>query len=153
MQTDPTLEDTAVETFRSLVRVTLGLKRQVQPVLAELDLTGAQFGTLLRIPPQGIPLTKLAAAAWSDPGNASGVVDRLERDGLVSRHPDPQDRRVVLVRLTGAGQSRLAAAWQPYQQRVAELLGPLHAEQLGQLSELLMAIDPARQPVGARGEV
>ena len=55
-------DDVAVASFRSLLRVGLRLKRQVQPVLAARDLTGAQFGTLLRIPDEGIPLTKLAAA-------------------------------------------------------------------------------------------
>ena len=139
----------AVASFRALLRVALRLKRQVQPVLADQDLTGAQFGTLMRIPDEGIPLTKLAAAAWSDPGNASGVVDRLERSGLVTRHPDLQDRRVVVVKLTRAGRERLHAAWQPYSERVHELLCGLSATQHAGLQQLLRTIDP----VAERAEV
>ena len=137
----------AIASFRALLRVTLRLKRQVQPVLADQDLTGAQFGTLMRIPDEGIPLTKLAAAAWSDPGNASGVVDRLERSGLVTRHPDRHDRRVVIVRLTRAGRQRLRAAWQPYSERVHELLDSLNATQHASLQQLLGAIDPVAERV------
>ena len=134
--------DSAVASFRALLRVALRLKRQLQPVLAAQDLTGAQFGTLMRIPDEGIPLTKLAAAAWSDPGNASGVVDRLERSGLVTREADLQDRRVVVVRLTEAGKERLQAAWRPYSARVNELLGGLSTVQHRSLRRLLHAIDP-----------
>jgi len=36
-------------------------------------------------------------------GTLTGIVDRLAREGLVERHADASDRRVVLVRLTGKG--------------------------------------------------
>jgi DNA-binding MarR family transcriptional regulator len=36
--------------------------------------------------------------------NVTGLVDALQRDGLVERLPYPNDRRAVLVRLTPAGE-------------------------------------------------
>ena len=77
--------DPTVATFRRLLRTSLSMKRAMGALFAEAGLTGAQFHTLVRIPDDGIPLTRLAARSWADPGNASGVVDRLERDGLVER--------------------------------------------------------------------
>jgi DNA-binding MarR family transcriptional regulator len=42
--------------------------------------------------------------------NVTGLVDALQRDGLVERLPHPNDRRAVLVRLTPAGSGYLRAA-------------------------------------------
>ena len=97
--------DPTVATFRRLLRTTLSMKRALGALFAEAGLTGAQFHTLVRIPDEGIPLTRLAARSWATRGNASGVVDRLERDGLVERRAAPHDRRVVLVHATAAGRS------------------------------------------------
>jgi DNA-binding MarR family transcriptional regulator len=38
-------------------------------------------------------------------GNVSTMIDRLVREGLVSRHEDPADRRAVLVQLSSRGRS------------------------------------------------
>src|SRR3954470_15770173 len=43
-------------------------------------------------------------------GAASKLVDRLERDGLTSRSPNPADRRSSLIALTAAGQQAWASA-------------------------------------------
>jgi DNA-binding MarR family transcriptional regulator len=45
-------------------------------------------------------------------GAASKLVDRLERDGLVERRPNPSDRRSSLVVLTTVGQAAFRAATQ-----------------------------------------
>jgi DNA-binding MarR family transcriptional regulator len=37
--------------------------------------------------------------------NITGLVDRMENDGLVKRSPHPQDRRSFVVRLTKSGQA------------------------------------------------
>ena len=41
----------------------------------------------------------------------SSVLNTLERDGLVERHRESADRRLVTVRLTAEGEQRLAAAY------------------------------------------
>jgi DNA-binding MarR family transcriptional regulator len=43
-------------------------------------------------------------------GAASKLVDRLERDGLASRSPNPANRRSSLIALTATGQQALASA-------------------------------------------
>ena len=52
----------------------------------------------------------LAAAIGHDKTRLIGVLDTLEADGLISREPDPNDRRARLVRITDAGAARHAAA-------------------------------------------
>ena len=129
--------DPTVATFRRLLRTTLSMKRALGALFAEAGLTGAQFHTLVRIPDEGIPLTRLAARSWADPGNASGVVDRLERDGLVERRAAPHDRRVVLVRATPAGRALVSRLWPEYVSGIHRIMEPLNAEEQAHLNELL----------------
>ncbi len=129
--------DPTVATFRRLLRTTLSMKRAIGALFADAGLTGAQFHTLVRIPDEGIPLTRLAARSWADPGNASGVVDRLERDGLVERRAAPHDRRVVLVHATPAGRSVVSRLWPEYVSGIHRIMEPLNAEEQAHLNELL----------------
>ena len=133
-------DDPTVVTFRRLLRTTLSMKRAMGAVYAEAGLTGAQFHTLVRVPEEGIPLTRLAARSWADPGNASGVVDRLERDGLVERRPAAHDRRVVLVHATPAGRALVSRLWPEYVNGVHRLMQPLNSEEQARLSDLLQRL-------------
>ncbi len=53
-------------------------------------------------------MSRLAELLDVSLSNATGLVDRMEERGLVERVRVPDDRRVVLVRLTAAGQAALA---------------------------------------------
>jgi DNA-binding MarR family transcriptional regulator len=50
---------------------------------------------------------ELADAANVTRATMTGLVDTLERDGFVKREPDPNDRRMMSVRLTGRGEKFL----------------------------------------------
>jgi DNA-binding MarR family transcriptional regulator len=62
---------------------------------------------LLSAPGRQLPLGELAERLEVTPRNVTGLVDHLERDGLVERVDDPQDRRQTYARLTLAGVRRL----------------------------------------------
>jgi DNA-binding MarR family transcriptional regulator len=63
------------------------------------------------------------------------LVTRLERDGLVERRPDPEDRRAVLVRVTPAG---------------ARIVRTRHQNSVRQFSRLAEALTPEeRRAIGA----
>jgi DNA-binding MarR family transcriptional regulator len=62
---------------------------------------------LLASPGRQLPLGELAERLEVTPRNVTGLVDHLERDGLVERVDDPQDRRQTYARLTLAGARRL----------------------------------------------
>ena len=134
-------DDPPLAAFRQLMRAALRGKRALGPLLNQAGLTGAQFHTLVRIPEEGIPVTKLAAKAWSDPGNASGVIDRLEREGLVERRAAAHDRRVVLVRLTAAGRQRVEQLWPAFRRRIQRIMAPLDHAELSRLGKLLEQIE------------
>lgn len=68
---------------------------------------GAVLGRLDREGPRSI--SELATAERIRPQSMAQTVSELEADGLVSRHPDPADRRRAVVELTEAGRVVLAA--------------------------------------------
>lgn len=80
------------------------LRDPVTAACAEHHLSAPQVHTLLALGHDGpLPMGDLARRAGVTEKTATGLVDRLERDGLVRRVRDGADRRVVHVRPTEAG--------------------------------------------------
>lgn len=63
-------------------------------------------------------------------GAASKLVDRLERDRLATRSPNPTNRRSSLIALTATGQQALASALDVCRSAVARALGDENVEPL-----------------------
>lgn len=76
---------------------------------AEFGLTPAAANVLVRLRPGASePMSQLARRLGQDPGNLTGVVDHLERAGLVHRRPSATDGRSREVELTADGVARRA---------------------------------------------
>src|SRR5690348_5837799 len=87
-----------------LMRTLFGLHRRRFLIAAtELDLHPAQAGTLLQLA-SPLPMNELAARLGCDNSNVTGLIDRLEARGLVTRRPSSEDRRVKHVVLTADGE-------------------------------------------------
>ena len=86
----------------------------VEPWLG-LDMSTPQFKALLLIyEEEGVRMRELARRLGGSFSNATVLVDRLVERSLVERMAEPQDRRVVLVRVTEEGQrlvERLVTSW------------------------------------------
>ena len=83
-------------------------------------------------------------------GAASKLVDRLERDGLARRSPNPANRRSSLVALTVAGEHALRSATQVFDRALAAALGEEDLETLaGALRRLHSRLDVSGVGVGA----
>jgi DNA-binding MarR family transcriptional regulator len=110
-------------------------------------LTQGRLGVLFRLYRCGdTPLGDLAADLDSTPRNITGLVDHLERDGLVERVPDPDDRRSVRARLTEAGRARIQAIWQEGIEHQHEVVVGFSKDDLAQLRHLcLQLVESARK--------
>lgn len=53
----------------------------------------------------GIPITELSQKTMLERSTLTGMLDRLERDGLIVREPSSRDRRVLLIRRTDRDRS------------------------------------------------
>jgi DNA-binding MarR family transcriptional regulator len=68
------------------------------------NLTPPQFAMLAFLwKKDGLSQIQLGMAMGMDRTTISGIIDRLESQGLVSRMPHPEDRRVFMIHLTEAG--------------------------------------------------
>ncbi len=84
-------------------RVTKELARQV-------DLTGPQLTVLKMLEGLGdISLSELSERIRAQNSTVTGIIDRMEREGLVVRTRSTEDRRVVRIKLTEKG-SKIARA-------------------------------------------
>ncbi len=107
--------------------------------LRELKLTGAQFNTLLVLRAAdkgGLPLGEIGRRLVVTKANVTGLIDRLEREGLVVRDSH-SDRRVTLAKLTRKGVQLLDKVLPRHQQLLTELLDCLTAQEKKQLIALL----------------
>jgi len=85
-----------------------------------------------------ITLGSLAAAEQVRPPTVTKIVAALAADGLVTREPDPQDKRVVRVRATAKGTRLLQEG---RRRRVAALIRDLDALSADDLRALRRAVD------------
>ena len=59
---------------------------------------------------EGIAQVALAGCIDTDPMTMSGILDRLEKRGLIERYTDPNDSRAKLARMTANGEALVATA-------------------------------------------
>lgn len=90
----------------SVMRAQQLLLATVEDVLRPDRLTFARYEVLmlLTLSRTGeLPLASVGSRLQVHPASVTGLVNRLERDGLLSRRPDPEDGRARRVRITAEG--------------------------------------------------
>jgi DNA-binding MarR family transcriptional regulator len=91
-------------------RVTHRLLEALDAELAALDLSAAETNALACFAGRrSRTVRELVTATGQRPSTLTGVLDRLERRGLVERRPNPADRRSIAVHLTGEGRAAATA--------------------------------------------
>jgi MarR family 2-MHQ and catechol resistance regulon transcriptional repressor len=94
------------ETFELIDQVAKNLRRIQRLTISESGLTPPQFQILRTLwNDDGIPLMDLASASNCSRATITGLIDVLERKGLVRRKPNPNDRRSLLAELTAEGRA------------------------------------------------
>src|SRR5215216_6686107 len=139
-------EKRTLDTFIKLTRCTNSLFARLSERNTFGDLTPSQFGVLEILYHLG-PLTlgDISAKALKSGSNMTTVVDNLERDGLVRRERDTQDRRVIYVHLTEAGVSKLEAVLPVHVAALVEEFQVLSASEQELLGELCKKLGRGRR--------
>jgi DNA-binding MarR family transcriptional regulator len=100
-------EESLAEAFSSVARQ---LRHASQEILAPWDITPAHLRALRVLAHHGaMHMSGLSDSLHIAARSGTEVVDALEGRGLVTRRPDPGDRRATLVELTEHGRSVLSA--------------------------------------------
>jgi DNA-binding MarR family transcriptional regulator len=137
----------AEKPFRALLR-TLGLlERIMQSYFARFGISGAQWGVLInlhRAEQEGLPglrLTDLSDRLIIRPPSVTGVVDRLERAGLVVRDESLTDMRAKQVGLTAKGRQLMDRILTVHGKQIEMVLGGLSSIEQGELHRLLARLE------------
>ena len=126
-----------------MLRATRAIEAELRERLRlEFSLTLPQFDVLAALARRdgSITMTELSRMLIVSNGNVTGIVDRLEADGLVARRPVAGDRRAMLARLTSQGEAEFARLAAEHEAWVDELLGTVSAAEADQLIARLQAV-------------
>jgi DNA-binding MarR family transcriptional regulator len=100
--------------------------------------------------PQGLTMGELSSRLMVSNGNVTGLTDALVREGLVSRLPEPEDRRSLRIRLTAAGKRAFDAMTPTHEQWIDQMMAGLTRAEMAHLLELLGRLkQSARRAAGA----
>ncbi|MXY45758.1 MAG: MarR family transcriptional regulator [Chloroflexi bacterium] len=121
-----------------------------------LGLTIPQLRTLMLLEEQGpLRMGIISSHLGRALSATTSVVDRLAEKGLVGRHADPGDRRVVLCDLTDSGRSTIYQFWRLAEDRtqiIIDSLGPGQIESVVRALEIVQVTEQQIQRRAAETE-
>ena len=88
----------------------------------------------------GLDQRTLAATIGFDTSTIGGVIDRLERRGLIARHASPTDRRVRLLHVSAEGEALLATVIPAMLKAQKRILAPLSPAERPQFVAMLKKV-------------
>ena len=114
---------------------------------AEFATSLARFDYLAQLEraQDGLRMREISERLMVTGGNITGLTDSLEREGLVRREPDPDDRRASRVRLTAAGRNQFAAMARQHEKWIVEVIDVLGRQDVAQLKSLLGRVKESAQ--------
>lgn len=149
----PELDVTPLEILSRVSRLARRLDLARGAAFSEHGLDSWEFDVLSALRRAGRPYElspgQLVAQTLVTSGTMTNRVDRLLARGFVERHPDPRDRRGVIVRLTPTGMRTVDSALDDLLTHERELLADLPASErdalAAQLRVLLTPFERATQ--------
>jgi DNA-binding MarR family transcriptional regulator len=112
----------------------IGQQEMAQQVgLNITDLTC--FGYVIEAGENLLTAGDLAARAHVTTGAVTGILNRLERAGYVTRRPDPTDRRRVRVAALPDAEARVREVYEPYYARLNELFAEYSPDEIAVLTD------------------
>jgi DNA-binding MarR family transcriptional regulator len=128
-----------------ILKLSDGLFRKLLPTvpkeLLELDVTMSQMKIMLILFIKGPQrMSALAADLEITLATATGLVDRLVERDFIVRENSPDDRRVVMCRLSENGQKAVGRIWKSARNRSGQLLGAMEISKLNMFREALEAM-------------
>ena len=124
----------------SVVRGFGAIQRQMSPHYARYGLTPAQFQMLTvinRLRGEKITQRRLGQQMYVSFPNVTVMLARLERDGLIERTVNQEDRRERFVSITKKGRKLLERIWKEQPEQLERVMAGLDNNERLQLAQLL----------------
>lgn len=139
----PGLDPSACEVFLHLLRTGDEAFRVTDTYFQSKGLSQGRFTVLMLLYDKTCGQTHsftpahLAEQSGVTRATMTGLIDTLERDGMVTRKPDPSDRRMLSVELTARGVAFLEQMLPEHFSRIRELMSALNENERRTLVKLL----------------
>jgi DNA-binding MarR family transcriptional regulator len=151
-RSDPRVDARPLEVVGRLLLCADYLERAIVAALEPFGLSFGDFDVLntlrRRADDQGTNPKELARSSLITSGAMTSRLDRLERAGLVTRMPDPDDRRGVLVRLTARGEELAVESLRAVIAADEAFLEPLSKRQRDSVASALKLLLVRSEPAG-----
>jgi DNA-binding MarR family transcriptional regulator len=137
--------DAGEELLLNLLRTNDHVQIQFARIFREHDLTPSQYNILRILRGEGkpLPILEIASRTVTVVPGITGLIDRLEKAGLVRRERCRSDRRVIFVAITEAALERLARLDEPALALRRRLLAHLSPREIRTLIRLLERVREA----------
>jgi len=137
------LEPSAIEAHLTLLRVAGDVLNAFEAHFARHHISKGRFGVLVIL--KMTPGHQLHAAALAEMiavrrATMTGLLDGLERDGLIARLGEQSDRRKTIIKLTLSGQRYIERILPDHFRRVAGLMAPVSEHERRTLVRLLRKV-------------
>jgi DNA-binding MarR family transcriptional regulator len=135
------LED---RTFVALLKAADMVGQEAEQFLKSQGLTGAQYNVLRILrgsEPEGLPCRGIGDAMISRDPDITRLLDRMEKQELITRERQTDDRRVVKTRITPKGLEILKKLDGPVREIHKQQFQHMNSGQLKNLLELLEALN------------
>ncbi|SFD05878.1 MarR family winged helix-turn-helix transcriptional regulator [Massilia yuzhufengensis] len=126
-----------------MLSCTVRIENEIRTRLrASFGITLPRFDLMAQLErhPDGLRMGELSKRMMVTGGNVTGITDQLEREKLVVRVPDPNDRRAWAVRLTPAGRSAFAEMAAVHERWIDEMLADIPPEDKASLIDQLASM-------------
>lgn len=125
---------------RATLVITAALRRDLEAVGAG-QVRPAYLGVLMSLwQEDGLRGVELCRRAGLEPSSMTGLLDRMERDGLVARTADPADRRAHRISLTVEGRRLQKRVDRVVERTLEAVLSGVREPDLGRLKKSLKQI-------------
>lgn len=151
----PQLDPLGMEAFMTLLNLGDEIERRGAEYFASHGTSQARFLVLIllsgHMPDCGCSRTpaELADMTCCTRATMTGIIDTLERDGMVRRAPSPEDRRMMRVTITDSGRNVLERIMPENFARISRFMGVLDDQEkrtliqlLGKIRGHLVALEP-----------
>jgi DNA-binding MarR family transcriptional regulator len=139
----PEMDILVAESYLHVLRTGSIMQNRVERMLSRFGMSYGRFVVLGLLSTQAEPtaVSKLADMASVTSATISAVISGMVRDGLVERHENPSDRRVVRIGLSAAGQKMLDDIFPLIFKWQSEAMGKLDPKELNTLIDLLAKVN------------
>jgi DNA-binding MarR family transcriptional regulator len=146
----PELDPSPIGVVGRISRLARELEQRLEPVYRDQGLEPGWYDVLATLrragPPYRARPTEFAGALMLTSSGTTKRLDRLEQAGLITRGPDPEDRRATLITLTDAGLKLIDRATDAHLENERQLLGALTDADQRRLADLLRKLQLGLPP-------